>query len=273
MPWQSGSRHVASRDRQPDRQSRHRPRMACSDRSIGDDPAAAVPTMATTPITDASARPTTCTDERTPRLSLDRRGPETYEETISRLPPLMRRTFTPAGDRVEGRVRRAVSARRPHRPAVAHLPRPGPGRLDRRRRHQAQARLRHRPAHDRGHRPGRHVGQRLPVRRRRAALVPRLCRHEPRRPGTDQPRSSRGSATAASRPSAHSWAARRRSCPTSIRRGNTTWPGSASGSSSASTCSTAATSARATRSSAWPARDCTPTATAWRARSSSTTPV
>ena len=48
---------------------------------------------------------------------------------------------------------------------------------------------------------------------------------------------------------------------------------SASASSSASRSSTAATSGRATRSSGWPARACIPTATAWRARSSSSTPA
>ena len=67
-------------------------------------------------------------------------------------------------------------------------------------------------------------------------------------------RSSRGSATAASRPMRPCSAARRRSCPTSTSRAITTSPGSASAWSSASTSSTARTSAPATRSSAWPAR-------------------
>ena len=94
---------------------------------------------------------------------------KTYEETISRLPPLLRRTYTPRV--IEWKNGFAGLFRLDDQIGllVAHLPRPGAGRLDRRGRHQAQAGLRHRPARDRRHRPGRHVGQRLPVRRRRAA--------------------------------------------------------------------------------------------------------
>ena len=61
--------------------------------------------------------------------------------------------------------------------------------------------------------------------------------------------------------------------PDSTRRANTTWRASASASSSGGTSSTAATSVPATRSSGWRARGSTPTASAWCARSSSTTPV
>ncbi len=101
-------------------------------------------------------------------------------------PPLLRRTYTPRVIEWNNGFAGLVPARRPDRPALAHLPRPGARRLDRRRRHQAQAGLRHRPACDRRHRPGRHVRQRLPVRRRRAAALPRLRRHEPRRSGPDR---------------------------------------------------------------------------------------
>ena len=142
-----------------------------------------------------------------------------YAETMALLPPLLTRTFTRAGDRVEGRVRRVVPARRQHRPAVADLPRPGAGRLDRRGGDQAEAGLCHRPAHDGGHRPGGDVGQRLPLRRGRAAALPGLRGDEPRRPRADAGRSCRGSATAASMPSAPCSAARRRSSPSSTRAG------------------------------------------------------
>ena len=92
-----------------------------------------------------------------------------------------------AGYRVEGRVRWALPARRPYRPAVEDLSRPGSGRIDRRGGYQAEARVRHRAAHHGGHRPGRDVGQRLPLRRSRAAPLPGLRGDEPRRPRVDCP--------------------------------------------------------------------------------------
>ena len=144
---------------------------------------------------------------------------DAYEQTMALLPAIAPADLHPPGDRVAGRLRRPVPARRQHRPVHPDLPRPGPGRLDRRRGHEAEARLRHRPTRDGRHRPGRDVGQRLPLRRGRAAAVPRLRGDEPRRPGPDRAGRPRGSATAASRPNARSWAARRRSCPTSTTPG------------------------------------------------------
>ena len=92
-----------------------------------------------------------------------------------------------AGDRVEGRICRVVPARRQDRAAVADVSRPGAGRLDRRGWNQAEAGLRHGPAHHGRHRPGGDVGQRLPLRRGRAAALSRLRGDEPRRPCADGP--------------------------------------------------------------------------------------
>ena len=153
---------------------------------------------------------------------------------MRRLPPLLTRTFTPRviewKDGFAGLFRLDANIGL----LSAHLSRPGARRLDRRRRHQAQARLRDRPARDGRHRPRGDVGQRLPLRRRRAAPVPRLRRDVPRRPRADG-RDRQGDQRRLRRGRCACSAARRRSCPSSTSRANTTSPASASASSSAST--------------------------------------
>ena len=171
---------------------------------------------------------------------------------------------TPPGHRVERRVRRAVSPRRPDRPALAHLSRPGARRLDRRRRHQAQDRLRHRPA--------RTVGIDLVAMSvndclctgGRTAVVPRLRGHEPRRSGADDRRIGQGHQRRLHRGRVRP-GRRRDGDPARFLSARRIRPGRLlrRRRRAETHASTAGTSAPATRSSAWPARACIPTATAW----------
>ena len=108
-----------------------------------------------------------------------------YEQTLAGLPPLLRRTHSPRVLDGFGGFASLFSLDY-NSPAVRpQLPPAGPRHLHRRRRHQAQGRRARRQARHRRHRPGRHVGQRLPLHRRRAAGVPRLPRHAEGRPGPD----------------------------------------------------------------------------------------
>ncbi len=113
------------------------------------------------------------------------------------------------------------------------------GHLHRRRRHQAQDRRPDEQARHRRHRPGGHVGQRLPLHRRRTAAVSRLPRHAQGRPAADERPGQGHQRRLHARPTAPWSAARRPSCPTSTSPATTTWPASASASSSATTSSTA----------------------------------
>ena len=83
--------------------------------------------------------------------TIARRGwiSQTYAETISRIGPHLRRTFTPRVIDWKNGFAGLVPSGRPDRLAFTCLSRPGAGGVDGRRRHQAQAGLRDGPALDR----------------------------------------------------------------------------------------------------------------------------
>ena len=110
---------------------------------------------------------------------------DVYEQSLAGMVPLAAAHAHAARPRRLRRLRQPVQPRLQQPPVRPQLPPSRPRLLHRRRRQQAQGRRAGRQARHGRHRPGRHVGQRLPLHRRRAAAVPRLPGHAEGRPGPD----------------------------------------------------------------------------------------
>ena len=195
-----------------------------------------------------------------------------YRQSMARLPRAGKNVHPPGSS--PGRwFRRPVPARFQQPPLRPQLRRSRVGVLYRRGGHEAESGMRHGRPHDRGHRPGGHERQRRPVLRGGAAVLPRLRGDAQGRSALLEQLVEGVDRRAASRPTVPCWAAKRRSCPTYTPPAITTWPAFASAWSRASRSSTARPSRPTTWCWAWPRPACTPTATAWPARSSSTSPA
>ena len=168
---------------------------------------------------------------------------------------------------------RAVRHRLVRRPVPPRSRRPrgaGAGGVGRRRRHQAQGGAGWRATTDRRPRPRQPLRQRHPGAGRAAALLPRLHRRRASSSREMVAASSRAWPTAAARTAARCSAARPPRCRASTSPATSTSSASSSASSTRERVIDGTRDrGRATCSSACPRPACTPTATRWRARSSS----
>ena len=197
---------------------------------------------------------------------------DVYEESMARLPRLMRRTHSPRVLPHDGGFAGLFQLDFAERAVRPELPRAGARLLHRRRRHEAEGRPARRPARHGRHRPGGDVRERRPLLRGRAAVFPRLRGDVARRSGaagSDRPRHQRRlrrerHGPARRRDGDHARPLR----PRRLRPGRLLRRRRREG----ARCSTARRSRRATWCSASPRAASTPTATAWCGRSCSTSP-